>query len=339
MNSEWAEQPRSQGNLAALGAQLKTAREAMGWSVEHVSDQLKLAPRQVVALEEGDTGNLPNMAVVRGFIRAYAKILKIDAAPMVANIEVNPVAGDPSAPPRREISASFSEARFPLMSKRAPKRTGWIVGALVVAALAAAGAYQMGFIRAPALAQGGIDSTHVSSAVSAPTLAGATPAPAPQPAPGATTAKPAPDTTLQSPSVPLISVPPPPADSTVDPAGATAGTAPATASATPAATPAAAATPVPAATAPAADTAAAASGDNALVLTVTEDSWITIRRSRGGSTVVSRMVTAGSTESFDITEPVQLVVGKPDGVQATLRGKALPLPRAPGGTTSRLNIK
>jgi cytoskeleton protein RodZ len=332
MNSEWAEQPRAQGNLAALGAQLKTAREAMGWSVEHVSDQLKLAPRQVVALEEGDTGNLPNMAVVRGFIRAYAKILKIDAAPMVANIEVNPVAGNPAAAPRREISASFSEARFPLMSKRPPKRAGWIIGALVVIAVAAAGAYQLGFIHAPAIARGGLpaglDSTHVSSAVTVPALSGATPAPATQAAPAA---KPASEGALQSPSVPLISVPPPPAGSTVDAAGATA--------VPPAAAPAANAANSAPATAETSATPAAAIGDNALVLTVTEDSWVTIRRARGGAAIISRMVKAGSTESFDITEPVQLVVGKPENVQATLRGKALSLPRVAGGTTSRLNIK
>src|SRR5436305_692599 len=57
MNSEWAEPPKKdQGStsLATPGAQLAAQREAMGMSVEQIADQLKLAPRQVVALEAGD---------------------------------------------------------------------------------------------------------------------------------------------------------------------------------------------------------------------------------------------------------------------------------------------
>src|SRR5471032_1433130 len=71
MNSEWAEPPKDQASsLATPGAQLAAQREAMGWNVEQIADQLKLAPRQVVALEKGDYAALPNMAVVRGFVRA-----------------------------------------------------------------------------------------------------------------------------------------------------------------------------------------------------------------------------------------------------------------------------
>src|SRR5690606_12777591 len=63
MNSERAETPQQQpqGNLASAGAQLKAQREALGWPVEQVAEQLKLAPRQVVALEEGDVAALPNL--------------------------------------------------------------------------------------------------------------------------------------------------------------------------------------------------------------------------------------------------------------------------------------
>ena len=48
MNSEWAETPQQQpqGNLALAGAQLKAQREALGWPVEQVADQLKLATRR-----------------------------------------------------------------------------------------------------------------------------------------------------------------------------------------------------------------------------------------------------------------------------------------------------
>lgn len=106
MNSERAEQSQSLGKLEAPGAQLAAAREALGLTVMQIADQLKLAPRQVVALEAGDLAALPNLAVVRGFVRAYAKAVKLDAAPLVAMIAA-PV--ELSAVPRRQVSASFSE--------------------------------------------------------------------------------------------------------------------------------------------------------------------------------------------------------------------------------------
>src|SRR5471032_1221555 len=127
MNSEWAEPPKDQGSsLATPGAQLAAQREAMGLTVEQIADQLKLAPRQVKALEAGDYAALPNMAVVRGFVRAYAKVVKLDATPLVAMIEVISPTSHEAAPPRKEIAATFTESRFPSMTGRSPVRPhGW----------------------------------------------------------------------------------------------------------------------------------------------------------------------------------------------------------------------
>ncbi|MDC8755967.1 DUF4115 domain-containing protein, partial [Janthinobacterium fluminis] len=107
-----------------------------------------------------------------------------------------------------------------------------------------------------------------------------------------------------------------------------------------AAPPAIAPAPAPAAAVPppAPVPAPAAATNNALVLTTTQDSWVEIRRS-GAAPLISRIVKAGNTETFDITGPVMLVVGKPAGVEASLRGAKLELTPVPGGTTSRLNIK
>src|SRR5450830_1606694 len=157
MNSEQAETPQQQprsGGLASAGAQLKAQREALGWPVEQVADQLKLAPRQVIALEAGDTAALPNVAVVRGFVRAYAKVVRLDAAPLVALIEVAAApTQDPATPVRREISATFSESRFPSMTQRSSSSpVVWIVGAVVVVAVAAFGAYKLGYVPTALLA-------------------------------------------------------------------------------------------------------------------------------------------------------------------------------------------
>ena len=321
MNSEWAETPQQQpqGNLALAGAQLKAQRETLGWPVEQVADQLKLAPRQVIALEAGDMAALPNLAVVRGFVRAYAKVVRLDAAPLVAMIEVHPApAQDPAAPVRREISATFSESRFPSMTQRSSNQTPlWIAGAVAVVVAAAFGAYKLGYVPASVL------SSHADKE-----------APHADVGPVETTLiKPGQELTpVQTPSVPLISVPPPPGNDTQTGAPA----ASAIASAPAAAVPPAAAT--PAVTPPAVATPAAAVGANALVLKVEQDSWVEIRRP-GSTPLISRMVKAGSTETFDIAGPATLVVGKPAAVQATLRGAKLDLPTVAGGTISRVSIK
>jgi len=327
MNSEWAETPQQQpqGNLALAGAQLKAQREALGWPVEQVADQLKLAPRQVIALEEGDMAALPNVAVVRGFVRAYAKVVRLDAAPLVAMIEVHPApAQDPAAPVRREISATFSESRFPSMTQRSSNQTPlWIAGAVAVVVAAAFGAYKLGYVPASLLSSHAEKETAHAEVGPVET----------------TLIKPGQDLTpVQSPSVPLISVPPPPGNDTQTGApAATAASAPAAAAVPPAAVPA----PVTATTAavtPPAAAAVPAVGANALVLKVEQDSWVEIRRP-GASPLISRMVKAGSTETFDITGPATLVVGKPGVVQATLRGAKLDLPTVAGGTISRVSIK
>ena len=321
MNSERAETPQQQpqGNLASAGAQLKAQREALGWPVEQVAEQLKLAPRQVVALEEGDVAALPNLAVVRGFVRAYAKVVRLDAAPLVAMIEVHPptpVHEHQPAPARRDISATFSESRFPSMTQRSSHSGVWIAGAVAVVAAAAFGAYKMGYVPETLFAHGDKEAVHTG--VTAPVET--------------TLIKPGQDLSpVQTPSVPLISVPPP-AGSESTATGAGTGTdtpAPVTAAAP-------ATVPAPAAEMPAAAPAVASA--NALVLNVTQDSWVEIRRP-GSTPLISRLVKAGSTETFDITGPAVLVVGKPDVVQATLRGAKLDLPTISGGTISRVNIK
>jgi cytoskeleton protein RodZ len=353
MNSEWADQPEKQNNQGTPGAQLKAQREAMGLTVDQIADQLKLAPRQVVALEAGDYAALPNMAVTRGFVRAYAKVVKLDAAPLVAMIEVNPVAGHETPQPvrREKISASFSESRFPSLTERSSKPAGWVIGAAVVAVVVAvAGAYQSGLLN------------NVLHAVKSDAPAGSAPAAS---APALeTVAKPGADTApLISPNVPLVSVPP--ADAApgaganpvvqgvapATPAGTVAapGAAPAPAAAgqaapaqpapVPAAAPATpAAAPAAPAAAPAATPAAAATAPATLVLKFTDDSWVEIRRP-GKPSLIARLVKAGSTEQFEINDAALLIVGKPSHVQATLRGQPLALPEVPGGTIARVNIK
>jgi len=339
--NEQADQPATPGNGAGIpGKTLQSQREAMGWTVEQVADQLKLAPRQVVALEAGNYAALPSPAVTRGFVRAYAKLLKIDAAPLVSMIELNmppeAQAGatvNAAAVRREQRPATFSENRFPIGGRRSRLPLGWIAAVVVVAGAAVA-AWQLDLI--PNMQGDGAtgEATVLENPAAGVVAPGAT-APGSAPANGAQQG-------LLNPSVPLISVPAPAGDSTA-PAAAPA-TAPST-STTPATTPPAP-TPAAAVATPTVTTAAApvtvvppAAGANTLVLAVREDSWIEVRPSVGGRPLISRLVKAGSTESLEITGPATLIVGAPGGVTATLRGANIALPPQPGKTISRVALK
>jgi cytoskeleton protein RodZ len=81
----------------SAGAQLTAARERCGLTVAEVAQQLKLSPGQVTALETGDSQRLPGAVFVRGFIRNYARLVKLDAAALLGSADY---ALPPPAPPR-----------------------------------------------------------------------------------------------------------------------------------------------------------------------------------------------------------------------------------------------
>ena len=341
MTSERTEQSAtSNQHHSHPGATLASQREAMGWTVEQVAEQLKLAVRQVVAIEAGDYAALPSPAVTRGFVRAYAKILRLDPAPLVAMIPMdNPVPADAGGAVRRDRAtsrpSSFSHSRYPTHGKRSSLPLAWIAGVVVVAAAGAA-AWHFGLVSMP----GSTTAANGGAVLSAPAETSAT-------APAADT--------LLNPSVPLISVPAPadgsatPATGTTTAPAATPAPAPAagvpvstmaTTTGVPGAATATTAAPAPAAATPAqaATAAAAPAGANTLVLTVREDSWIEVKP-QGGKALISRLVRAGSTETVDVPGTATLVVGNPTGVSATLRGAAVALPPVPGKTISRVTLK
>lgn len=73
--------------LPGVGERLRTAREARRLTVADVAQALKLGARQVEALEGGDWGSLPGTTFIRGFVRNYARLLQVDAAPLMAQLD------------------------------------------------------------------------------------------------------------------------------------------------------------------------------------------------------------------------------------------------------------
>jgi cytoskeleton protein RodZ len=73
-----AEAPQLQSSRRSAGETLRYHREARNLAVEDIAAQMRLDPRVIEALESDDYGNLPAALYVRGYLRGYAKILKLD---------------------------------------------------------------------------------------------------------------------------------------------------------------------------------------------------------------------------------------------------------------------
>jgi len=66
-----------------LGEVLREKREEAALSIEDVSNRLRLSVRQIKALENDDFGAFSEAMMTRGFIRNYARLLEIDAEPLL----------------------------------------------------------------------------------------------------------------------------------------------------------------------------------------------------------------------------------------------------------------
>lgn len=290
------------------GTALRAARELHGWTVDQVASHLKLAPRQVLALETDDYAALPGMPIVRGFIRSYAKLLKIDASPLLAQLGGQTVLVTEPLTPKEGLSTPFADARLPSMTEKPAISSRWVLGVLLIALLATAiwAARQEGGIF-------GLSSGPTSALQE--TL--------PQiPAAEARIENPVEKNKLSEPE-PRVDVP---SEASSGPAELPS----LLTSPTPLASSASEADPIP---------NAAASEKNTLRVRAREESWIEIRPASGGNRAVARLMAAGDTLSIEVTEPLILVVGNAAGVDAELRGTPLQLKGSTTTNVARLSLK
>lgn len=111
------------------GGLLSASRQSKKWTVQFVADQLKLSQAQIVALESDNFDALPKMVIVRGFVRAYAKLLKIDSDSLVSLLpqDATPVQLESSLRPA--LSTPFVESRLSLLGQHDNNRR-YIIGAV-----------------------------------------------------------------------------------------------------------------------------------------------------------------------------------------------------------------
>lgn len=78
-----------QNQVLSVGAALEAARLAKGLAQQDVSDSLRYSVRQIDALEKNTFDVLPDAMITRGFIRSYARLLEIDAEPLLLSYNQN----------------------------------------------------------------------------------------------------------------------------------------------------------------------------------------------------------------------------------------------------------
>jgi cytoskeleton protein RodZ len=302
-----APDPAEQGQPTP-GMQLAMRRHEFNWTVEQVASQLNLAPRQILAMEADDYGALPGMAVARGFIRSYAKLLKLDSTPMLAQIAKAPGSAEQAIPLRRAIpSTTFQPHRGVTRSrKRRPSKFLMVSGVVIAAVLVAAFA---------------VNQREQLAALMPASLAGLMDRAPARNAPAGSEQKDG--KVLDTDVAPPLHQSAAASQSTPAPAGMTPELSPSLSPAAPAALVAA---------------ASAAQAANVLVLSMRQDSWVEVKRA-DNTTVMSRVLRAGSSETFELTGPLTLTVGNARGVDATVRGTPLDVAATTRNNVARISVK
>jgi cytoskeleton protein RodZ len=125
-------QPPADGaTQASPGGRLGEARRMQNLSTADIARQLKLSVWQVEALEAGRYQQLPGPIFVRGFIRNYARLVKLDAEELLrsAGDSLPQAAARTETPPSRDIP--FPTEQSPRWPKYAAAAVA-IFGALAV---------------------------------------------------------------------------------------------------------------------------------------------------------------------------------------------------------------
>lgn len=326
------------------GEALRAEREKRGWSVAEVATQLNLTPMRLTQLEAGEFDKLPGNTFARGYIRAYAKLLGMEQAPLVADFDQytgsNATGSSVHALGRIEEPTRYSQSILRLVS--------------FLLLLGVGGAcfywwqdqgWQLDDLKNVGLGHVEVDGADGNTqihpldepedqAVAEAQNQGATELPLPSvPAeqPGDTA-----DSTPEATASELLEQNPPAGQSApADAAQAPAQTGTPAAPAAPAApTAPAASAPAPAAAQPQAPVAA---GEGLVSLKFTADCWIQVTDANG-KVVASGLKRAGDSLDARGQAPLELRLGFARGAQVTYNGAAVDVTPHISGETARLKL-
>ena len=290
---------------SSIADTLRRTRESQGLSIAEVANYLKLNPRQIEALESGRFDVLPGAAFTRGFLRNYARLLKIDPEPLLAGLQ------SPARSETVELSpASNAHGDMPQVGRGRFRRSviPGMIAALALFGLVVAGWYYDTQRKKPTedlvaeTAQAQADSQAAAAeAAAVPPAAGADAVARPDAAPAS-------QGTEVSPTPVVV-----PAESHPAPAQPAAPTA-------------------PEAVAP------AATGNDKLVFEFAEDAWVEVK-DKSGKAIFSKLGKAGSRQEIEAAAPLSVVVGNARAVKLERNGKAVDFGLTGKATIARLKFE
>ena len=314
VSSVQADDDNSVDYRSRCGGALRTARESQGLSIQDIASRLRLGPKQIEALETDNFTALPEPTIVRGFIRNYAKQLKINAEPLLDAYNVLV----PGSDLHRLIVKPSTNMK--MTSHKKPKLGRYLL--VVLAALLGLGLwlFYQSYIQKPhptALGESaigeGVNIEGVNSEIAVSTE------PLPEAALPAAEREAALQTSteLTLPAAPLADVPLNPTDANLSNTATT--TLPA--SVEPAVIPPAAPNP---------------NGVAKLEFSATQETWINVVDASGRE-IYNKIIFAGSRESIDVTPPVNVTVGNAGATSMSMGGK--PVELAPHSRNNVSHIK
>jgi cytoskeleton protein RodZ len=91
-----------------IGQQLRQRREARSLTIDQAANATRIRAHYLTAMETGEFGLLPSPVHGRGFLRAYAEFLDLDAEPLLAELE-----GKETPPPTPQPSEPTEPSNEP----------------------------------------------------------------------------------------------------------------------------------------------------------------------------------------------------------------------------------
>lgn len=104
------------------GAQLRSAREALGFSLASLAQKTRVQPRIISAIEHNDLASIPPKPFGRGFVRAYAREVGLDPEQTVREYFAQ-------FPPAAAVAAPHPDPE----AEPWPSRTSWFGAAALIA--------------------------------------------------------------------------------------------------------------------------------------------------------------------------------------------------------------
>ncbi|WP_374357241.1 helix-turn-helix domain-containing protein [Chitinimonas sp.] len=319
------------------GAILAAHRQQAGLSIDDVATKLKLAKRQVEALEADNFGQLPGNTFVRGFVRNYARLLEIDSQPLLNYLALHL----PAEAPQAALPRLQDEAMPMLRPGGSGNRPLMMLGLLALLGLilliGGAAWFLENARREPQLTVNSLAADHQVAAPATPAL---TIAPVAVPPPAAA-AEPA--AAAHTGTSPLPNQPAPAVDGATPAAANTAQPVPASSAPVPASVPAAIAAPssAPAPT-PAStpvepkDAVHGQAGD--IRLQTRDNSWVQITDA-AGKVLIKENVKSGETRNLNGKPPFQVRIGNARHTDLFYKGQQTDLAPYLKGDVATLELK